>query len=338
MKIAIHHREGSFSHAWIEYCKKSGIEYKIVNAFDTDIIDQIKDCDVFMWHHHHNKYKDTKLAKKLLFAIEHSGIKVFPDFKTNWHFDDKVAQKYLLEAIGAPLVPSYAFYDKKQAIVWAKQTNYPKVFKLKGGAGASNVKLVKSKSEALKLINKAFTTGFPQFDRLGYLKEITYHFKGGDKSIRDLCGGFVRSIVSTEYGRKQDNEKGYVYFQDFIASNEYDIRVIVTGDKAIAAKRYVRKNDFRASGSGNKSHKRQDVNEKFVAIAFEINRLLQMQSVSFDFAYNSQGEPLVIEISYGFPIAWPEFSPGYWDSDLNWYEEKPNPCAWMIEGIVGKSF
>ena len=42
---------------------------------------------------------------------------------------------------------------------------FPKVFKLRGGAGAANVKLVKSKRDFIKLINKAFGRGFSQFNR-----------------------------------------------------------------------------------------------------------------------------------------------------------------------------
>ena len=44
MKIAIHHSSGSFSDRWIEYCKREGIEYKIVNAYDSDIVKQVEDC------------------------------------------------------------------------------------------------------------------------------------------------------------------------------------------------------------------------------------------------------------------------------------------------------
>src|SRR5690625_3021554 len=66
--------------------------------------------------------KDVMAARKILFALEHAGVQVFPDFRTAWHFDDKVAQKYLLEAIGAPLVPSYVFYDKEQALTWVRAT------------------------------------------------------------------------------------------------------------------------------------------------------------------------------------------------------------------------
>src|SRR5690606_7306067 len=140
MKIAIHHRKGTFSDRWIEYCKFNNIQYKLVNAFDSDIIAQVKGYDVFMWHHHHSNLPDVLVAKSILFALEHSGVKVFPDFKTGWHFDDKVAQKYLLEAINAPLVPSHIFYDKQTAVDWAETTTFPKVFKLKGGAGSANVR------------------------------------------------------------------------------------------------------------------------------------------------------------------------------------------------------
>ena len=155
MKIAIH-KSGGFSDRWIEYCEKNHIDYKIVNAYDTDIIQQMADCDAFMWHHFHNSYKDALFAKQLLFSLQQAGKRVFPDFNTGWHFDDKVGQKYLLEAIGAPLVPSYVFYTKKEALDWIDKTTFPKVFKLRGGAGASNVKLAHTKKEARHLVKKVF--------------------------------------------------------------------------------------------------------------------------------------------------------------------------------------
>jgi len=73
MKIAIHRRTGSFSDEWIEYCIQKGINHKIVNCFDNDIIQQLKDCDALMWHHYHESAMDVKLAKQLLYALEGSG-------------------------------------------------------------------------------------------------------------------------------------------------------------------------------------------------------------------------------------------------------------------------
>ena len=39
--IAIHHRKGSFSEGWINYCGQNKITYKLVDCFSNDIIDQL---------------------------------------------------------------------------------------------------------------------------------------------------------------------------------------------------------------------------------------------------------------------------------------------------------
>src|SRR5690554_4855142 len=296
MKIAIHHRPGSFSDRWIAYCEKKSIPYKLVNAFDSDIVEQLSDCDAFMWHHHHAMYKDIIAAKKILFALEHAGIKVFPDFKTGWHFDDKVAQKYLLEAIGAPLVPSYVFYDKQEALAWAKSTSYPKVFKLKGGAGAAIVRLVRWRKDAKKLIKRSFSKGFAPYNRMLDLRERIRKFREGKESVSYVLKGVVRLFVVQEYIKKQARENGYIYFQDFMPDNKFDIRVVVVDSKAFAIKRMVRKNDFRASGSGTIIYNKSDIDINCVRLAFEINKKLSSKSVAYDFVYDKDGSPLVVEI------------------------------------------
>lgn len=334
MKIAIHHRPGSFSDRWIEYCNKENINYKIVNAFDSDIIEQVKDCNAFMWHHHHANFKDVLTAKRILFALEQAGVKVFPDFNTGWHFDDKVAQKYLLEAIDAPLVPSYVFYDKQEALEWAKNATYPKVWKLKGGAGASNVRLVKSQSEAVKYINKAFERGFSQFNRLGYLKERIRKYKEGKDSIIGVAKGLGRLVIPTEYSKQQTRERGYIYFQEFIPDNKFDIRVIIVDKRAFAIKRMVRENDFRASGSGSIIYDREEIDERCVKISFDINSKIKSQSIAFDYVFNKNNNPLIVELSYGFAVDAYDSCPGYWDNTLTWHEGKFNPQEWMVEEIL----
>ena len=156
MKIAIHKREGSFSDRWINYCKKNDIPYKIVNAYKSNIIEQVSDCSALMWHHHHGLYKDTLYAKQLSFSLQQAGKRVFPDFATCWHFDDKVGQKYLLEAIDVPFIPTYIFYTKEEALKWIDKATFPKVFKLRRGAGSSNVKLLRTKKLAVKFAKRAF--------------------------------------------------------------------------------------------------------------------------------------------------------------------------------------
>ena len=331
MKIAIHNA-GSFSIRWIDYCKKNNISYKTVNCYDTNIIEQLKDCDALMWHHDHGNYKDVLTAKRILFALEHAGVKVFPNFHTGWHFDDKVAQKYLLEAIDAPLVPSYVFYDKNEALDWAETTTYPKVFKLKGGAGAANVKLVRSNKEASKLINTAFGKGFSQFNRLGNLKERYKKYKSGQDTLLGVAKGFGRLVIPTKFAKMQSRERGYVYFQEFVPNNNHDTRVVVVAEKAVAERRMVRENDFRASGSGIFSF--NDINIDAVRIALDVSKRLNLQSVAFDFVEDENSNPLIVEISYGFGTSGIDNAPGYWDSSLQWHEGKFNPQGWMVEDLL----
>jgi len=70
MKIAIHKRPGSFSDRWIEYCNQKNINYKIVNCYDSDIINQLKDCSGLMWHWNHGDYREQNFARQLIISIE----------------------------------------------------------------------------------------------------------------------------------------------------------------------------------------------------------------------------------------------------------------------------
>lgn len=336
MKIAIHKSDWGFSKDWVNYCEKNKITFKIVNCYDSSIIQDIQDCEVLFWHHHHTLAKDKVFAKQLLFAIEQSGKKVFPDFNTGWHFDDKLGQKYLLEAIKAPLVPTEVFYSKKEANSWAESAVFPKVFKLRGGAGSSNVKLVHSKNEAKKLTATAFRKGFPSYDKWGNLKEELRKYRLKKGTTIDVLKSIRRLVFSTEFARIHGREKGYVLFQDFIPNNTFDIRIITIGDKAFGLKRLVRNGDFRASGSGFIEYEKEKIDERCVAIAFEVSEKLKAQCVAYDFVFDSRNNPLIVEINYGFAHKSYFDCEGYWDSTLKWHEEKFNAAHWIIDLMIKK--
>ncbi len=331
MKIAIHNTKGTFSEYWITYCESNSIPFKVVNAYDSDIIHQLDDCDVFMWHFRHDEYKDNLFAKQLLFSLEQSGKKIYPDFHSCWHFDDKVGQKYLLESINAPLVPSYVFYEKKEAFAWIEQTTFPKVFKLRGGAGSSNVKLVKSKSQAKYYISKSFGRGFGA-NRFSLFWDEMRRYYQGHSTLRMLFLRFGNVFVKTSSQKMSHREKGYVYFQDFIPNNRFDIRVVVIKDKILAEKRYVRDGDFRASGSGKFEY--ASVREDVLKIAFETAEKLKLQTVAFDFVFFND-QPLIVEMSYAFGFKGLSHCPGYYTRDYVWHQEpNPNFFGWMVEDIV----
>ncbi len=333
MKIGIHNTKNSFSERWIEYCRTAGINYKLVDCYCNDIVDQLSDCDALMWHFFQNSPKENLFAKQLMFSLETAGKKVFPNYATAWHFDDKLGQKYLLEAIGAPLTPTWVFYDKYKAIEWANQVDFPKVFKLRGGAGSQNVSLVRSKKQAKRLINKAFGRGFSSYNAIGSMKERWRKYRLGKTKFVDLIKGVIRFFVPPPYAANRGREKNYIYFQEYIPGNAFDIRIIVIGNKAFAIKRMVRRNDFRASGSGMVLYEKEHFSDETVRLSFQMAGRLQSQCAAFDFIY-SDTKIYVVEVSYGFIKEVYDPCAGYWDKDLAWHEGKFSPYEWMVDDLI----
>jgi glutathione synthase/RimK-type ligase-like ATP-grasp enzyme len=146
--IAIHVSKSGFSDRWIAYCEKQGIPYKAVDCYRSDILEQLSDCDALLWHHNHAYPVDQLIAKQLLFSLEQAGKVVFPDFRTAWHYDDKLGQKYLFEPWNC-LLSKPGVFSRKRSQSLGKGTSFPKVFKLRRGAGSRNVFLVKNKSRPI---------------------------------------------------------------------------------------------------------------------------------------------------------------------------------------------
>ncbi len=334
MKLAIHPTQKTFSERWVAYCEEIGVPTKVVNCYATNIIEQLDGCAALMWHHNHTNYKDVLFAKQLLFAVGQSGKTTFPDYRTCWHFDDKVGQKYLLEGIGAPLVPSYVFYSPEDAFRWIDEASFPKVFKLRGGAGSANVRLVHTAWEARKLVRKAFGSGFQQFDRVGHARERLRKYREGKDTLTGVLKGFGRLFVATEFAKMHGAERGYVYFQDYLPDNTHDIRVIVIEDKAFAIKRMVRPNDFRASGSGNILYEKEHFRDSTIELAFELHRKLQSQCSAFDFVEDRNGTPKLLEVSYGFISAVYLPCVGYWDRSLEFHPGPFHPQDWMVDAVL----
>lgn len=336
MKIAIADRKGSFSDYWIKYCEEHSIPYKVVNPYDTDIVEQVSDCDAFMWHHHHANYKDALFAKQLLFSLEQAGKVVFPNFRTGWHFDDKLGQKYLFEALGVQAAKSWVFYDKKSAYKWIETADFPKVFKLRGGAGSTNVRLARTPKQAKAFVRKAFRRGFASSNHLFSAKTQWQNYKNGKGKFYDVAKYIGLYFFPCLYsGRRMPRQKGYAYFQEFIPNEGFDLRVIVIGNKAFAIQRKIREGDFRASGSGLISYNKELFSKELIKVAFSINERVRSQSLVLDFVQHKQtGQLYVVEVSCGYSAAGYAPCPGYWTKDLEWHEGPVDSLSWILEEVV----
>lgn len=337
MKLAIHN-SGSWNEKWKNYCEKENINFVSLNCYDSDIIKQLKENEIthLMWHFHHSKAKDILMARNVLYSASKMGIKTFPDFNTCWHFDDKVSQKYLLEAIEAPLVPSYAFYDRKETIFWLKtKAKYPLVAKLRRGAGSYNVVLLKDFRDAKKYTKKMFGSGIHPTP--GYIADVKNKLKvaGNLEGVKRRLKKVPNYFKMVLQGKKDfPREKGYVFFQDFLEGNKEDLRIGIVGNKLWAVKRKVRENDFRASGSGMPSYDYSDITKELIEQMFYIYKKIGVQSMSFDLVKDKYGKFLIVEISYGFLSSLFYEAPGYWNDYFMFIQESLKPEDVIIEQFI----
>jgi len=307
----------------LKYCdilKANNIPFKIVDCHDSDFLNQVKQADLFIYFlgqspmHLQQQKVLINIVDKIL------NIPCFPDWNTSWHFDDKIAEYYLLHSNDFPIAESWIFWDKEQAINWAKKVEYPVIFKLKGGAGSLNVVKVDSQDMAFKLINKMFSSGIPS----GRIPHANLHSTYNKNYKRMLKNELKYSLykLGIRYGQTENYERQrrYVFFQKFLPNNNYDTRVTVIGNKIFAFRRMNRPNDFRSSGGGNIDSSPEKIDLKVLSIAYQISQTLGFQTMAYDFLKNEEGNPIINEISCQF-ADWAIYDcPGYWDESLNWHE------------------
>lgn len=340
MKIAIHPDKigsGSYSEKWAEFLKKKYIEVKWVDLTAIDALEQVKGCDGVMWRTAHTP-NDKQLAKRILYTIEkYLNIPVFPDHNTYWHYDDKIAQYYMLRAAGIPTPQTWIFWDKDAARNWAKKTEYPKVFKLSAGAGSSNVIKVSSEAEASKLINRMFGHGIFPMTMNEYKPRIIprnrRQFKATLNRIKQGSLYGLTSLYPPLPPFWWQPEKGYVYFQEFLADNTYDTRIVIIGDRAFGFRRFNRDNDFRASGSGNFDIEPSKIDFRCIRMALDVSNRLNFQSMAYDFLFKDN-QPMIVEISYTFPDHTLIKCPGYWGIYLTWVEGNTWPEEAQVEDFI----
>jgi glutathione synthase/RimK-type ligase-like ATP-grasp enzyme len=333
--IGIHQRMGSFSDRWVEYCMQRNIPFRQVNCLASDVVQQCAGLDALLWQWVHHKPEDQLVAFSVIASLEAAGLRVFPSVKTCWHYDDKVAQKYLLEAIKAPLVPTRVFTCETEALQWCQQADWPKVFKLRNGAGSSNVRLVSSKEQAVSLCRQAFGRGFPAV--AGYLADLTVRLKKTRtaKDFREKLARAPRSFLNLLALRQRvPRERGYAYFQDFLPGNSFDTRVTIIGNRAFGFIRENRPGDFRASGSGSINVDPRRVDLRCVKIAFDVADRIGTQSLAFDFLFNPSREPMIGEISYCYMPAAIHGCPGHWDRALKWRRGATWPQDAILDDLL----
>ena len=332
------HKNGekqSFSSRWAVRAAETGVHVRAVDVYAPDFFQQLEGCNGFMWRFGYSP-SPRLFAKRLLPAIEHGlGIPVFPSFETAWHFEDKIAQSYLLQAAGVPTPATWIFWDRARALDFCRSAAYPLVLKLSFGYQSSNVRLLHDMDEASRWIARLFGPGVTGLrPDAPAVRETLRRAKG---AVRHLRG--ESAIEDLEYSELQH---GYFYVQEFLPGNEHDVRVTVIGNRAFAFRRFNRPGDFRASGSGRINWERDHIDEDGIRLAFKVARRLHTQSLAVDLLQRC-GRKVLAEISYTYASWAVRDCPGHWTLQgdagsgvLSWVEGRVHPEDAIFDDFVGR--
>jgi glutathione synthase/RimK-type ligase-like ATP-grasp enzyme len=149
-----------------------------------------------------------------------------------------------------------------------KLLTVPFVFKTVGGAGSSGVMLINSYEELLKVVRKLY-----------YKKDLLYDFK---RIIKKL---FFKERYKNSYYGLTSRCNGQFILQEYIPGLDSDYKVLVFDKNYYVDRRWVRDNDFRASGSGKNTFP-EDPPAEVLNFAREQFEKLDIPMASLDIAFN----------------------------------------------------
>jgi hypothetical protein len=318
-------RRQSFSSRWIERLPELGHQVRVVDLFQPEPLEQLVDCDGLMWWFAHMPFP-RNFGRRFMMALNHArNFSTFPNTPTCWHFDDKVAQYYLLKAAGLPMPATWVFWRREDAKAFCRTASYPLVLKLAGGIISENVRLLRSRRQAEHWIGEMFGPGATSLKWPSFQDATAVAGTVASTLHRAFTGQALPS-------RRSELQRGYFLLQEFVEGNDHDTRAVAIGNRAWVYRRLNRPKDFRASGSGLRDPERSRIDLEMVRLAFVVARALGTQSIAVDGIYRGS-ERVLTEVSYYYE-GWILFEEcqGHWvlhgtpeTGRLEWVDEQLRP-------------
>lgn len=329
--------DGIIIPSWTQWLDEHNIPWEYIDCYDTDIISKLPNYSGLIWHYENYSNADLMEAQNILDIAASMGLKVYPDHNTAWHFDDKIAEMYALQAVCAPIPKSWVFYELETCLQWLEnECEYPIIAKLRRGSGSNNVKLLKNYAEAKKYAKRMFGEGISPAQSLVYKTFSKVQSTRDWKTFVDRFKKIPDFLWSRRFGKGLPNEKGYCYFQKYIPNKGFDIKVAVVNGKCSFLTRHTRKADFRASGSGDFFYDKELLTKDIVHSALETAEKLGVQCIGFDFVVNKEtNKGYIIEMCHGFDVDAVYECGGYWDRNLEWHDEPINVKFEIMEQLFG---
>ncbi len=247
MKVAILRNEDPESSIkWQNACEKLSLEFKVINLTGAGWLKEIQseEFDLFLLKPP-GKLSHLKILydERLYIVSKVLKLNTFPTFEECIIYENKRVLSYFLEAQDIPHPLTKVFYDRKEALAYAKISNYPLIAKTSIGGSGSGVEILRSLGKSNEYIAKAFSitgikrrfgpnrvTGSPKYWLSKTLKNPLYFLKR------------IKEYLSIY----KHGERDYVIFQEYVP-HDFEWRCVRIGDSYFAHKKI--KHGEKASGT-----------------------------------------------------------------------------------------
>ncbi len=208
-------------------------------------------------------YYYKSFIEDVIFYLELNGALLVPEYRFLRANNNKVFMEFLRKSSGLSVsLKTHLFGTLEELLMADEEWVYPVVIKLSEGAMSETVDIANSRHELIRKLTKMTLTTSPKEE----FKE------------------FVRKYKYPGYIRESRNRKKFI-LQEFVPGLNADFKILNFGDLFFCFKRPTRRNDFRASGSGNKNYLygiEAGVSDKLLDYAKQITDLLKTPFLSMD--------------------------------------------------------
>lgn len=214
----------------VKSCQELGVDHEVVDIFASDWIKRVREsnCDGFFCPSVcQSQEKKTIQDERYYFVSEVMHRPIYPNFLGLYIHESKRNMAAWLTLNDIPHADTFVFTNRKEALHYFDSCRYPVVVKANVGAGASKVKILKSKAAAHCMVNRCF----PKY--------------AASLNIGYLYGGKMFGLPIFD---RRNPQKDYIFVQEFVPDIVCEWRILKVGDSYFGHQKLL-KNGF-ASGSG----------------------------------------------------------------------------------------
>lgn len=245
-----YYKARSYYHKFERFCLNNELKYSKYDIYKSDWLVKAVNFDLIIWHTGSDPISQ-KIAKSKLYILDKVMHKnCIPSFDEVWSYESKIHMHYLYQNYKLPEIPTFVSHNKSDALEFCEKTSYPIISKLDTGSGSQGVVKINSYKKATQMVKKAFSSGG------------------------------IQTYFPTE------RQKNYVLFQKFISGADYDLRIIVIGNKLLGYYRYPKKGDYKASGAG--IYQKKEIPIEALELAFQVKEKFKSRFLATDLLYSKK--------------------------------------------------